>query len=397
MSFQTCWRCLTKASDAALLSHRPVQQPWIILPSSMAPFSTSAPLLVLQPKKKGGVVTAVKNERGVKRTFTKKKDKVQKLDRSRRPAIGERKALRKRIVLSNTNALEVQGLRDFSAESMIDERTRGQILGIPDQVVVQLRTVEAFKVTQGWPLFRRPAMLVRRETLDLGREMEQIGPEGSKRTIRRVLVGERGSGKTVILLQAMSMAFLQGWVVLNIPEGMFISLFRDSARFQLIRTSSCSPGPHPCSHRIRSSPRHKPNPISTENLHRQPPLRPFPCQPNTSQNQPLPTPIHLRNPHSNPPQHLALPTRPPRCIRSRNSMAHLPAPHARSQATRRSATDDVPRRLGTRDARQPLHLRAVQTHTRTRPCYHPLLPRSPLRHISPSERWGGHGWHFGLK
>lgn len=234
----------------------------------MASFSTSAPLLVLLPKKKAGVVVAAKNERGVKRTFTKKKGKVQKIDRSRRPAIGERKALRKRIVLSNTNALEVQGLQDISAESIIDERMRGQVLGIPDPVVVQLRAVEAFKVTQGWQLFRRPAMLIRRETLDIGRDMEQVGSEGSRRTIRRVLVGERGSGKTVILLQAMSMAFLRGWIVVNIPEGMSLFPFRNLARLQLICTSSYSSRPHPCSHRIRSSPRHEPNAIPPENLHR---------------------------------------------------------------------------------------------------------------------------------
>jgi len=302
MSFQTCWRCLSRASDAALLSRRPVQQPWIFLPSLTAPFMTSAPLLALPPKKKAGVVKTVKNERGVKRTFTKKKKKnLEKVDRSRRPAIGERRALRKRIVLSNTNALEVKGLQDISAESIVDERLRGQVLGIPGSVVDQLRAVEAFKVTQGWPLFRRPAMLVRRETLDLGRAMQQIGPKGSGETIRRVLVGERGSGKTLMLLQAMTMAFLKGWVVVNIPEGIAISLVRHSARFWLIGTHPCSSRSHPCPHRVRSSPGHEPNPIPPENLHRQPSLSPFPCQSNSSRNQPLPTTIHLRNAHSNPP------------------------------------------------------------------------------------------------
>jgi small subunit ribosomal protein S29 len=235
MSFQTCWRCLSRAPDTALLTQRPIQRPWILLPIPIAPFSTSTPLLVLPAKKKPGVVAAAKNERGVKRTFTKKKDKFQKIERSKRPAIGERKALRKRIVLSNTNALEVQGLQDISAESILDEKLRGQVLGIPDSVVVQLRAVEAFKVTQGWLLYRRPAMLIRPETLDLGREMEQIGSEGSKKTVRRVLVGQRGSGKTVMLLQAMSMAFLKGWVVLNIPEGThaYIPLFETRCGLQL--------------------------------------------------------------------------------------------------------------------------------------------------------------------
>lgn len=222
MSFQTCWRCLSRASDASIIARKTRQQPWILASSPTALFSTSTPLLVLPPKKKAQTVKTVKNERGVKRTFTKKKDKFQKIERSRRPAIGERKALRKRIVLSNTNALEVQGLQDLNATSMVDDGLRSQVLGIPESVVDQLRIVEAFKVAQGWPLFRRPAMLVRQETLDLWREMDQIGSKGQRKAIRRVLVGDRGSGKTLMLLQAMTMAFLKGWTVLNIPEGTSI-------------------------------------------------------------------------------------------------------------------------------------------------------------------------------
>ena len=160
-----------------------------------------------------------KNVKGNKQTFTKKKKKPQPVDRSRKPEVGERKALRKRIVLSNTNALEVEGLKDISAETITDESLQGQVLGIPGPVVDQLRAVEAFKVAQGWPLFRRPAMLMRKDTLDMAKEIETISSGIRGKTIRRVFVGERGSGKTVMLLQAMTMAFLKGWVVINIPEG----------------------------------------------------------------------------------------------------------------------------------------------------------------------------------
>lgn len=180
-------------------------------------------------KKKSPVVDTRANKRGVKKTFTKKKkDTSEDTDRSRRPKIGERKALRKRIVVSNTNALEVEGMRDINAESILDGSLRGQVLGIPGPVVDQLRAVEAFKVSQGWPLFRRPAMLIRQETVDLGKEMQDIEAEGSRNTIRRVLVGERGSGKTLMLLQAMTMAFLKGWIVINIPEGTLKQCFYDS-------------------------------------------------------------------------------------------------------------------------------------------------------------------------
>lgn len=189
-----------------------------------AAFTTSASLQVNPPKKKqpsGGKSKEI--VRGAKQTFTKKKKKVERTDRSKRPDIGERKALRKRIVLSNTNALEVQGMQDISAQSIVDERLRGQVLGIPGPVVDQLRVVEAFKVGQGWMLFRKPAMLVRKETLDYGKMIEEMSQESNKRSVRRVLVGERGSGKTLMLLQAMTLAFLKNWVVINIPEGMKIS------------------------------------------------------------------------------------------------------------------------------------------------------------------------------
>ena len=158
--------------------------------------------------------------RGAKQTFTKKKKKPTGAERGRRPAPGERKALRKRVVLSNTNALEIHGLQDISAESITNEGLRGQVLGISGPIVDRLRAVEAFKVPQGWALFRRPAMLMRQETLDFGSEMEDLTQDGAMKSIRRVFVGERGSGKTLMLLQAMTMAFLKDWVVINIPNGI---------------------------------------------------------------------------------------------------------------------------------------------------------------------------------
>ena len=223
MSYQTCWRCVSRALDPALLVYRPAQQPRILLPASRVLFSTSASSLhdrgaggagrLKKSNKKDDVPT-----RGRSRNFIAKK-KTGNLDRGKRPAVGERKALRKRIVLSNTNALEVQGMQDISVTSIVDESLKGQVLGIPGPVVDQLRAVEAFKVPQSWALFRRPAMLIRRETVDFAKEMEQIEQDKTM-SIRRVLVGDRGSGKSLMLLQAMTMAFLKKWVVINIPNGI---------------------------------------------------------------------------------------------------------------------------------------------------------------------------------
>lgn len=61
---------------------------------------------------------------------------------------------------------------------------------------------------------------MRRETVDMGKMIAEMSEqEGSRKTVRRVLVGEKGSGKSMILLQAMTMAFLKGWTVVNLPEG----------------------------------------------------------------------------------------------------------------------------------------------------------------------------------
>ncbi|KAL8713594.1 MAG: hypothetical protein Q9220_002456 [cf. Caloplaca sp. 1 TL-2023] len=187
-------------------------------------FSTSAPVhLPLPPKKSTGVKVVPK--KGTKSLVIKKKKKTAE-NRARRPAPGERKALRKRIVLSNVNALKVPDMQDINAENMYDRRLKGQMLGLPEQIVDQLRAAEAFKPTQGWKMFWRPGMLMRRETVDMGKmisDMSDTDPKARK-SVRRILVGEKGSGKSIMLLQAMTMAMLKGWTVINLPEAQDITI-----------------------------------------------------------------------------------------------------------------------------------------------------------------------------
>ena len=212
MSSPLCWRCLSRASEGRTSAHLPFPY---LAPTSIAPFSTtSAPL---------AKVTTPVPQRGAKTTFIKKKPKFKNEVKARKPNPGERKALRKRIVLSNTNALVVSGMQDFSVESLGQEELQGKVLGISNDVIDQLRAVEAFKPTQGWALFRRPGMLVRKETVEYGKLLEELQSEG--KTLRRVLVGERGSGKSLMALQAMTIGFLKHWTVINIPEGIFFVFF----------------------------------------------------------------------------------------------------------------------------------------------------------------------------
>lgn len=152
-----------------------------------------------------------------------KKKKNKAVERTRPPAVGERKALKKRIVLSNPNALEIEGMVDLSPETMVDSRLRGTVLGLPSSVIDQLRAVEAFKPKQGWSLFRRPGTVLRRDTIEMGRLFEQISGEGANaqkgKVVKKIVTGMQGSGKTVHLLQAMAMGFLKNWAVISVPHG----------------------------------------------------------------------------------------------------------------------------------------------------------------------------------
>ncbi|KAK5173336.1 uncharacterized protein LTR77_002017 [Saxophila tyrrhenica] len=186
-------------------------------PAQRAAFSTTAPLSAGPPPpkkqgalKKGRTLKLAKNTRGAT---------------ARPPAVGERKALKKRIVLSNTNALRIEGLPDFTGDKLVRhepgtvalDKFRGQVLGLNDDTVDALRALESFKPSQAWSLFRRPASLVRAETAQLANLMADAEGDG-KKVARKVMYGSRGNGKSVMLLQAHAMAFLKDWLVIHVPE-----------------------------------------------------------------------------------------------------------------------------------------------------------------------------------
>ncbi|MCJ1281935.1 37S ribosomal protein S23 mitochondrial [Xylographa opegraphella] len=224
MSPGRCWRCIARAPENLKygLPHR-YSSPLISI-QQHALFSTTSPNLANPtPKTRTSKLATGPPKRGEKGTYVRKKKKHVE-SKARPPAPGERKALRKRIVLSNTNALEVPGMQEFTAESIGDAKLQGQVVGIPGPVVDQLRAMEAFKTSQGWGLFRRPGMLVRQETVEHGKLVQSLSDPHDTRTVRRIYVGERGSGKSTMLLQAMTMAFLQNWVVINFPEGQDLTI-----------------------------------------------------------------------------------------------------------------------------------------------------------------------------
>lgn len=180
-----------------------------VMRSLVAAFSTSSLLSAAPP--------AVKSRKDLPKKTKKTYKKKQNIVPVKKPGPGERKAFRKRIQLSNNSALAVTGIENLEAQTMAKGESSGKMFAIPDQVVDQLRALEAFKTTQTWNLFRKPHVLVRKETVELMSKLEASVEK--KEALKCVLTGSRLSGKSLTLLQAQSHALLNEWVVINIPEG----------------------------------------------------------------------------------------------------------------------------------------------------------------------------------
>ena len=105
MASSWCWSCLSRLR--ATSKPRAILPPPSVTPRvTTASFHSSA-VQYANPTKKKGTLVAVKYRQG--QTLRRKKKKT--TERARPPAVGERKALRKRIVLSNPSALEVEACR----------------------------------------------------------------------------------------------------------------------------------------------------------------------------------------------------------------------------------------------------------------------------------------------
>ncbi|ESZ96267.1 hypothetical protein SBOR_3322 [Sclerotinia borealis F-4128] len=217
MSSSGCWKCLSRPNTSQFLqtSHATLRLPNTAA-AAAAGFSTSAVLGKdpVKAKPKGASTFAQKQARTGKTLIIKKRPPPVKTGKP--PADGERKALRKRIVLSNTNALTVEGLEDLGLNNIGSEGLVTKVMGLSGSTVDSLRASEAFKVTQAWNLFRRPAVLVREESLRCTKVLEEA--EEEKKTERLVIDGGRVSGKSMMLLHAMASAFVKGWIVLHIAD-----------------------------------------------------------------------------------------------------------------------------------------------------------------------------------
>ncbi|KAI5866554.1 mitochondrial ribosomal protein [Durotheca rogersii] len=203
------WKCLSRPSRRLLV-------PLFPAPSSSSPtaaFSTSLPRRAGPPKPpEGGSSRHVRI--GKQLSLGSKKNRQP--DKFKPPLPGERKAFRKRIQLSNNNALEVPGLEELTAENIVDFNSVGKVARLSDAVIDGLRAVEAFKPTQTWNLFRSPHTLIRHETVDLVRQLSDA--ISKQETLRLVITGDRACGKSMLGLQALAAGLMNQWVVINIPE-----------------------------------------------------------------------------------------------------------------------------------------------------------------------------------
>lgn len=69
-------------------------------------------------------------------------------------------------------------------------------------------------------------MLIRQDGIKLAEILEKGEQEKSSQVL--IIEGDRATGKSMMLLQAMAAAFAKGWIVLHIPEGKLFSLFQIS-------------------------------------------------------------------------------------------------------------------------------------------------------------------------
>ncbi|EHK15677.1 uncharacterized protein TRIVIDRAFT_39096 [Trichoderma virens Gv29-8] len=151
----------------------------------IAAFSTTSLLAAGPP--------AVKSRKDLPKKTKKTYKKKQNIVPVKKPGPGERKAFRKRIQLSNNSALPVTGIESLEAQTMAREESGGKMFAVPDQVVDQLRALEAFKTTQTWNLFRKPHVLVRKETVEL---MSKLDASVEKKEAFKCLGQDLTNGNT---------------------------------------------------------------------------------------------------------------------------------------------------------------------------------------------------------
>jgi small subunit ribosomal protein S29 len=261
MSISLCTRCM---SQLHLQSSRHTIPRAATSLSQTSGFHTTTSMLAGNHKVK---------YRDVKRASHKGKGR----ERKKLPPIGERRQLRNRIVLSNTNAVEVKGLEDLSKMNFNSAEAVGSMLAFDGQVIDQLRELKAFKRTQNWSLFRKPAALMRTESGEVAKMIEGVMRASGGRepeTKRMIITGGQAAGKSIMLLQAQAMALVNNWVVINVHDGKSTldpSNLIDLTVDQLKTTSTTTSPTHHSPDQTKTNPSSTSRPPSPQPSYKGPP------------------------------------------------------------------------------------------------------------------------------
>lgn len=187
----------------------------------IAPLHTTPPLAAAPPKKKSNARDTGPKFRESRSAVIKKKPRTE-ADNRPLHAIGELRAKKEEIALKNQNALSVMGLKELDPNQLTQDskNVRGRVFAIPRKLVDGLANAKVFKKTQRWGLFNRPGFLVTDDTIRLaGLVQDMTTGKSSGKSISRIITGRKGAGKTLYLLQAATLALLQKWIVISVPEG----------------------------------------------------------------------------------------------------------------------------------------------------------------------------------
>ena len=116
------------------------------------------------------------NQKAKGSTTLKIKKKGPPVKVSKPAEVGARRAERKRLVLANANALEVE-LPSLTAVIAKEDRADGAVFRFEGAMIDTLRTLEGFQIKQGWEFFHTPSTLVRGESVELGKLMAWVNGE----------------------------------------------------------------------------------------------------------------------------------------------------------------------------------------------------------------------------
>lgn len=119
----------------------------------------------------------------------------------------------KPTAMLNSAAPRVE-LKQLTPDSFTDEAI-GTVFETPTNLVTQLRALDMLQKRGGYQFFSQIASVMRKPSVELA---EMITKNGSSSCRRAVIDGPPGSGKSVALLQMVTLALSKQWVVIAIPR-----------------------------------------------------------------------------------------------------------------------------------------------------------------------------------